>query len=482
MAEPGSPTTPSEMTTLLSRQRAALRDDGPATAEARVDRLARAIALLLENQAAIVDAAEADFGCRAAPQTRMGDVYASLESLKFARDRLERWMRPEKRKVSFPLNLLGARARVVYQAKGVVGIIGTWNFPVNTVFAPLAGVLAAGNRAIVKFSEISPRTASLMEGLVSKRFAETEVACVSGGADVGAALSALPLDHLVFTGSTAIGREVMRAAATNLTPVTLELGGKSPVILARDADLELAAVRIMTGKALNVGQACLAPDYVMVPDELLEAFVGHATRWTERMFPTIVENRDFTSIVDARHHARLRAYLDEARARKVDVRAIDPAEERFDLQAGAHKMPMTLVIDPPEDLRIMQEEIFGPILVLKRYRQLDECIAYIAERPRPLGLYLFSNDPDTRRRVLDRTMSGGVTINDVLTHVSAEDLPFGGIGASGIGRYHGHDGFREFSHARPVFEQSRVNLQRLSGMVPPYGEACEKNLGRIIRD
>jgi len=475
-------TTEFELEALLKKQRSALSADGPASADVRIDRLKRAVALLIENQTAIVAAVNDDFGGRAPQQTRMGDVYATLESLKYARDHLRRWMRPDRRAVSFPMNVLGARGRVEYQPKGVVGILGTWNFPVNTVFAPLAGVLAAGNRAIVKFSERSQLTASLMGRLIAERFDASELACVAGEAEVSAALASLPLDHLVFTGSTAVGREVMRAAATHLTPVTLELGGKSPVIIARDADLERSAVRVMTGKALNSGQACLAPDYVMVPREKLETFVRLVTEWTARMFPTIGSNRDFTSIIDAHHHRRLMSYLDEARARGADVREINPGGEDLARMTGTHKIPFTLVIDPDDDVRVMREEIFGPILVIKSYRTLDECLAYIDARPRPLGLYLFTDDPLTRRRVLDRTVSGGVTINDVLAHVSDEDLPFGGVGASGIGQYHGHDGFKTFSHARPVFEQSRVNLQRLAGMVPPYGDACEANLARMIRD
>ncbi len=466
---------------MLACQREAAELDGAVEAKLRVDRLDRTIALLLESQADIVEAIGRDFGARSPHQTRMGDLYATIESLRHARDHVARWMRPEKRRSPFPLGLFGARARIEYQPKGVVGILGTWNFPINTVFAPIAGVFAAGNRAMVKCSEHAPATAELVAGLVARRFDTRELACVTGGPEVGAAFAALPFDHLVFTGSASIGRAVMRAAAENLVPVTLELGGKSPVIVARDADLAEAAVRIMMGKALNAGQACLAPDYVFVPSERRDAFLAHAIAFTETMFPTSVSNPDHTSVIDARHARRLRGLVEDARSRGADVREVNPAREDFERQVGTHKLPFTFVVEPGEDAAIMQEEIFGPVLVVKTYRELDECIRYVNAHPRPLGLYLFSDDAAVQRRVLEHTRSGGMTINDVLTHVSVEDLPFGGIGPSGMGHYHGIEGFRQFSHARPVYRQSRLNLQRLGGMVPPYGEACEKNLARMIR-
>lgn len=334
---------------------------------------------------------------------------------------------------------------------------------------------------MLKFSEVSPTTAALMARLVASSFDETELTCVSGGPEVGAAFSSLPFDHLCFTGSAAIGKQVMRAAADNLTPVTLELGGKSPVIIARDAKLEEAAVRIMTGKALNSGQACLGPDYVMVAEEQLEDFVQHATRWTEQMFPTVRDNVDCCSVINERHYGRLRSYVEEAESAGADVREINPAHQDFSAQEQAYKIPFTFVIDPDDELKIMQEEIFGPLLVVKPYRTLPECTAYINSHPRPLGLYIFSQDEATQRHLLDNTLSGGVCINDVMVHASVEDLPFGGVGSSGFGHYRGFDGFKTFSHARAVYEQSSLNLQRLAGMVPPYGKRTEKTLARMIR-
>ena len=468
------------MKALLQKQRDAFVAEGFVSAEARVDRLDRAISLLHDNRDAIADALDQDFGNRSRHQTLM-ELYATLESLKHAKKRVRRWMKRDKRKVPLPLALVGAKARVEYQPKGVVGILGTWNFPINTTFSPLAGALAAGNRVIIKLSEVAPATAARIADLVARAFDETEVACVTGGPEVGAAFSSLPFDHLCFTGSPAVGKLVMRAASENLTPVTLELGGKSPVIIARDADLEDAAVRIMTGKALNSGQACLGPDYIMVAEDQLEDFVRHATKWTSEMFPTLLDNVDCCSVINERHLERLRSYVEEARSAGVDVREINPTGEQFSGQEGAYKIPFTFVVDAGDDLKIMQEEIFGPLLVIKTYERLEECIAYINAHPRPLGLYIFSRDKATQRQLLDHTVSGGVCVNDVMLHASIEDLPFGGVGNSGMGHYRGFNGFKSFSHARAVFKQSRLNLQRLSGTVPPYGDRADKALAHIIR-
>lgn len=469
------------METLLEKQRAAFAAEGFVSAETRLDRLNRALLLVHDNQTAIVDAIDRDFGNRSRHQSLMSDVYATMESLKYAKKHLRRWMKSEKRKVPMPLSLFGAKARVQYRPKGVVGILGTWNFPINTTFSPLTGALAAGNRVMIKFSEVAPATAALMGRLIADSFDETEVATVSGGPEVGAAFSALPFDHLCFTGSAAIGKRVMKAAAENLTPVTLELGGKSPVIVARDANLEEAAVRIMTGKALNSGQACLGPDYIVVAEEQLEDFIRYATDWTSQMFPTVRDNPDCCSVINERHYRRLRSYVEEAKFAGVDVREINPAGQDFDGQEGAYKIPFTFVVNASDELKIMQEEIFGPLTVIKTYSTLEECAAYINSRPRPLGLYIFSQNEATQQWLLDNTLSGGVSINDVMVHASIEDLPFGGVGSSGIGHYRGFDGFKTFSHARAVYKQSRINLQRLAGMVPPYGERSEKTLESMTR-
>jgi coniferyl-aldehyde dehydrogenase len=461
------------MKALLETQRAAFVAEGFVSAETRLDRLERALCILHDNQNEIADTIDQDFGNRSRHQSLMSDIYGTMESLKYAKKHVRRWMKREKRKVGMPHLLFGAKAAVEYRPKGVVGIVGTWNFPINTIFSPLTGALAAGNRVMLKFA--------LLERLIANSFEEAEIACVSGGPDVAAAFCSLPFDHLCFTGSPNVGKLVMAAAAENLTPVTLELGGKSPVIIARDAKLEDAAVRIMTGKALNSGQACLGPDYIMVAEDQLEDFIRHATEWTSEMFPAVLDNPDCCAVINERHYRRLRSYVDEARSAGVDVREINPAGEDFSGQEGAYKIPFTFVVNPGDDLKIMQEEIFGPLMPIKTYKALEECTAYINTHPRPLGLYIFSQDQATQRRLLDGTISGGTCINDVMVHAGFEDLPFGGVGASGIGAYRGFDGFKTFSHPRAVYKQGWLNLQRLSGMVPPYGDRTDKVLERITR-
>ena len=474
--------TAGKMRELLESQRGAFLAEQPVSAETRVDRLERARKMIAENQTAIIEACSRDFGNRSLHQSRMSEILAVMTGMEHARDNVKVWMQNDRRKVMFPLNLIGAGARVEYQPKGVVGVLGTWNFPVYTAFSPLAGILAAGNRAMVKFSEVTEETATRMSQLVAKYFDESECAVIRGGPDVGEAFAGLPFDHIIFTGGTGIGRHILRAAAENLTPVTLELGGKSPVIISRSYDLGKAATRIMAGKALNIGQACLAPDYCLVPREQLEEFVTAASDCFSSLFPTIIDNPDYSSVINERHHERIAAMLRDARERGGDVREINPAAEDFSKQAsGMHKMPMTFVVNPSDDMLVMQEELFGPVLCIKGYESIDDCIDYINSRPRPLGLYYFGDDSEEERRVLDRTTSGGVTINDVMTHSSCEDLPFGGIGASGMGGYHGRDGFVTFSHQRAVFRQTRFDLTKLSGMLPPYGPKCEKQLDRLCK-
>ena len=474
-------TTPTEIQHLLQRQRDAFIKEGPVSAEVRIARIDKAIDLIFDNQDAIVEALSKDFGHRCKQQSLMSDIFATLEGLKHNKKALRKWMKTDKRSVGLPFSLFGSHVRVEYQPLGVVGVLGTWNFPVNTVFSPLAGILAAGNRAIVKFSEVTPVTAALMEGLVAEYFDELEVACVSGGPEVGAAFSSIAFDHIIFTGAGSIGKHVMRAAAENLTPVTLELGGKSPVIIGRDADLKETATRILTGKILNVGQVCLSPDYLFVPEEKLEEFIGHATDFIAEMFPTMRDNDDYSSVINKRHYDRLLGYIDDARAFNGDVRQINPASEDFKQQQGSLKIPLTFVVNPSEEMKIMQEEIFGPLIAVKSYKDVSECIDYINAHDRPLGLYIFTNDKALQRQILDNTVSGGVTINDVIVHVSCENIPFGGVGPSGMGSYHGVEGFKTFSHARSIYSQSKINLLRLGGMLPPYGDKCDKALKSMIK-
>jgi coniferyl-aldehyde dehydrogenase len=470
----------SEMTAVLERQKAAHLRDGAPSAELRIDRLNRCIGLLVDHQKEIEDALNTDFGARSREATAFTDVASSIGTLKHARDHLKAWMKPEKRKTTPAiLGLFGAKAQLRYQPKGVVGIISPWNFPVNLTFTPLAGVLAAGNRAMIKPSEFTPATSELMARMFGGVFSVEEIAVITGGPDVGQAFAGLAYDHLIFTGATAIAKHVMRAAAANLTPLTLELGGKSPVILGRSADMKTAAARIMNGKTLNAGQICLAPDYVLAPADQLESFVGEAQGAVKRMFPTLKDNPDYTAIVAQRHYDRIMAHVADARAKGARVIEINPADE--DLTQQEHrKIAPTLIIDPTDDMTVMQEEIFGPLLPVKTYSTMAEAVAYVNAHDRPLGLYYFGDDAAEQESVLNATTSGGVTVNDVVFHVAQEDLPFGGVGPSGMGSYHGFDGFKEFSHAKAVYTQLKKDIPQLAAMRPPYGPAFRKFLAGSI--
>jgi coniferyl-aldehyde dehydrogenase len=470
-----------DMHALLARQKAAHLRDGAPSATQRIERIDRCIGLLVDNRREIVDALNADFGARSRDASALTDISGSIGPLKHARDQLTRWMRPERRKTSPAiLSLFGARAEVRYQPKGVVGVISPWNFPINLTFAPLAGVLAAGNRAMIKPSEFTPATSALMATMFARAFAPEEIAVITGGPEVGQAFAGLAFDHLIFTGATSIARHVMKAAAENLVPVTLELGGKSPVIVSRSADLNVAAARIMNGKTLNAGQICLAPDYVFAPADKVDAFVAEARSAVGTMFPTVRDNPDYTAIVAQRHYDRIMGYIDDARAKGARIVELKPEGE--DLSQQEHrKIAPTLILDPTDDMKVMQEEIFGPVLPIKSYGAIEEAIAYVNAHDRPLGLYYFGADAAERERVLTETTAGGVTVNDVIFHVAQEDLPFGGIGPSGMGSYHGVDGFREFSHAKAIYSQLPKDLAQLKQMRPPYTAAFRAYLDGAIR-
>lgn len=463
---------------ILAKQKAAHIRDGMPSAEQREAWIDKSIDLLATHGEALAKAMAEDFGHRSIDQSNLTDIAGSIGALKFSRKHLRKWMRPEKRKVEFPLGLLGSKAQVQFQPKGVVGILSPWNFPVNLTFAPLANVFAAGNRAMIKPSEFTEKTSELMAELFAKYYTEEEVAVATGGPDIGAAFTKLPFDHIVFTGATSIAHHVMRAAADNLVPLTLELGGKSPVVLGKSADLEKAATRIMAGKTMNAGQICLAPDYAFVPEDKTGDFVGAAQAAVGKMFADgLKDNDDYTSIVNQRHFDRLNSYLDDARAKGAEVVEINPQNENFSQQPH-HKMAPHIVINPTDDMKVMQDEIFGPILPIKSYKQTSDAVAYINDRPRPLGLYYFGQDSDERDMVLNNTTSGGVTVNDVVFHVAQEDLPFGGVGPSGMGAYHGHDGFLEFSHKKAIYTQTGNEI--LAMMRPPYGDKFRKQVaGRM---
>jgi coniferyl-aldehyde dehydrogenase len=468
------------MQALLEKQRAAFTAELPVSAAVRKDRLRRAIALVLEHSDGFVKALSDDFGHRSAEQSLVTDIMGSVKPLKHSLKHVDAWMRPEKRKLDFPLGLLGASAQVQWQPKGVVGIISPWNFPVNLTFAPLANILAAGNRAMIKPSEFTPATSDLMARAIAQYFDEAEVAVVAGGPEIGKAFSELAFDHVIFTGATSVARHVMAAAAKNLVPLTLELGGKSPTILSRSADVAAATERVAMGKLMNAGQICLAPDYMLVPAEKEAEVVEGLKAATARMYPTLLANDDYTSVISRRHRDRLQAHIDDARAKGAEIVEINPANEDFSKQ-NTNKMPLTLIRNPTDEMTVMQEEIFGPVLPIQSYKAIEDAIAFVNRRDRPLGLYWFGTDGSEEQKVLDRTISGGVTVNDVIFHVSAEDLPFGGIGPAGMGNYHGHDGFKEFSHPKSVYRQPKLDLAGLAGFKPPYGEKTRKALARELK-
>jgi acyl-CoA reductase-like NAD-dependent aldehyde dehydrogenase len=456
------------------RQRRARDQHGGLDRGERLAALASLEKLLRDNADAIIAAVDRDFQGRAAAETRLLELFPSLEAIRHARRHLPRWMRP--RRAATSLWFRPGTSRVVPQPLGVVGVVVPWNYPIYLAVAPLVSALAAGNRCLVKMSEIAPATGALFARLVAERFSPDVLAVVNGGPDLAREFVALPFDHLLFTGSTAVGREVMRAAAANLTPVTLELGGKSPAIVGRGIAIEEAAARILYGKCLNAGQTCIAPDYALVPRERVEAFVAAAGAAVARMYPRLRDNPDYTAIVNPRHRARLAGYLEEAREAGATVVELNPGGERLE---GSPKIAPTLLLGAPESLRLMNEEIFGPLLPVVPYESIDAAIAYVNTRPRPLALYVFDHDERAVARIVERTVSGGVTVNETLLHVAQEELPFGGVGPSGMGEYHGEAGFERFSKRKAVFRQSRFSGVRF--FRPPYGKRFHALLKLLTR-
>ena len=474
-------TSLAEMQALLDAQRAAYLAEAVVSSETRIDRLERAVAVVTKNQQALVDAMSEDFGHRSDYQSMLTDVALAIGPLRHAQQNLKRWQKREKRKVSPGiLALLGAKAWIEYQPLGVVGVISPWNFPVHMALTPLAGVLSAGNRCMLKPSEYTPATSAVLAAGFAEEFDQKEIAVVTGGAQSGADFSGLAFDHLIFTGANTVAKHVMRAAADNLVPVTLELGGKSPVIVSAKAEMDSTTDSIMAGKTLNAGQICLAPDYVFVPRDRMDEFVESSKRSVAKMFPSLLDNPDYTSVINGKHFDRINGYVDDARQRGVEIVELNPAGEDF-RQQSAHKIPPTLLIDPPEDAVVMQEEIFGPVMPIKPYDNIDEAVDYVNCHDRPLGLYYFGYDSQETRKMLEQTTSGGVTLNDVVMHIGQEDLPFGGVGASGMGSYHGEDGFRTFSHAKAIFKQATFNPAEKLGLRPPYREKLRSVLKSQIK-
>lgn len=464
-----------KLSAILAAQRKAYMDNGPLSVERRLAALDGMAKAVLKYQEALVDAVRQDFGHRSAHETKLADIYPVLAGIRHARKHFRSWMKPRRRPVD--MIFWPAKNRLHYQPLGVIGIISPWNYPIQLTLAPLTAAIAAGNRAMVKPSEFTPRTSDLIERLLAEVFEQTEVAVVGGGPEVAQAFSRLKFDHLLFTGSTPVGRHVMRAAAENLVPVTLELGGKSPTIVAPDYPIDKAAATIAAGKLFNAGQTCIAPDYVMVPRDKESAFLEAYQAAVARLYPTLATNADYTAIINDRHLQRLTGLAEDARRRGARVVEINPAGELLD--PARRKLAPTLIADVPDTAEVMREEIFGPLLPVVPYASLEDAYAYINDRPRPLALYVFSNDQSVVDATLNRTLSGGVTVNDTLLHCVQEELPFGGVGDSGIGSYHGEAGFRTFSHARAVFTQARLNGSFMTR--PPFSGRVDRLLKMLLR-
>ena len=429
----------------------------------RINNLKKLKKLMLDNQHVLVEALRLDFGQRSADDSLIGDLLTTVSGINYTIKQLKKWMKPKRKHIGILFQ--PASGHVMCQPLGVIGIIVPWNYPVFLSMGPLTTALAAGNRAMLKMSEFTPNTNQLLADLLASEFAIDEIAVIGGEADVAAAFSAMQFDHLFFTGSTHVGKLVMQAAAKNLVPVTLELGGKSPAIIADDMNLSTAVERFIFGKTLNCGQTCVAPDYIFCPQGKVEQLVSELqTRFTS-MFPCVQENKDYTSIINQRQYDRIQNLL--ADALKKGATIIPLANEQTD--TVNRKMPLTIVTNVTDDMQIMQEEIFGPLLPIKEYKNIDDAIDYINARPRPLSLYIYSFQKEIQRKILEQTIAGGVCINDAAFHVANDDLPFGGVGASGIGNYHGEEGFIRFSHPKSILKRGKISFASL--LFPPYGKA-----------
>lgn len=425
--------------------------------------------MLSDERQALINAISQDFSHRSADETLFAELMPSLHGIHYASKHLKGWMKPSRRAVGIAFQ--PASAKVIYQPLGVVGVIVPWNYPLYLAIGPLVGALAAGNRVMLKLSESTPATGELLKKLLGKIFPEDLVCVVLGEAEVGMAFSKLRFDHLLFTGATSIGKHVMRAAAEHLTPVTLELGGKSPAIVSADVPLKDAAERIAFGKALNAGQTCVAPDYVLVPEDRVDGFVKAYTEAVRGFYPTLNDNPDYTAIINERQLARLNAYVKDATDKGATLIPL------YD-QGQARRMAHSLLLNVSDDMTVMQDEIFGPVLPMVPYRGIEQALAYINQRPRPLALYYFGYNKSEQNRVLHETHSGGVCLNDTLLHVAQDDMPFGGIGPSGMGHYHGHEGFLTFSKAKGVLVKQRLNAAKL--IYPPYGKSIQKLIQKLF--
>jgi coniferyl-aldehyde dehydrogenase len=459
---------------LFERQRRAFRTSPPDYAK-RLSSLKLLEEALLSRQSEIVSAVNEDFGGRARQETLALELAPLVDSIRHAKRHLARWKEP--RRVRTGINFFPAKARVIYQPLGVVGIIGAWNYPVLLTLSPLVDAIAAGDHALLKPSELAPRTAELLQNIIAAIFPEEYVAVVTGDAKMAATFSSLPFDHLLFTGSTRVGKLIMRVASENLTPVTLELGGKSPAIIHPEFPLRTAVERILTGKLYNAGQTCLAPDFVFVHESQRDEFGEIAREVARNLYPNLAENSDYTRIINSAHYERLTHYVEDATAR--GARLLPLAQQTERCNSETRIFPPALLLEVNDSMLVMQEEIFGPILPLLTYKKLDDALNYVNDHPHPLALYYFDHSARRVEQVLQSTVSGGATINDVIYHIAQNNLPFGGVGPSGMGHYHGQAGFETFSKKKGVLVQSRFSAVSL--LRPPYGVLAERVIRFLLR-
>jgi coniferyl-aldehyde dehydrogenase len=460
----------------LERQRAAFLRDGPPNYQARRAHLKQLLQMILDHRDQIVGAIREDFGGRSDRESLRVEIMPLVFGIRHMLSNLRKWMRPSRRATHWAT--WPSSARVEYVPLGVVGIISPWNYPAELALGPLAAALAAGNRAMIKPSELTPKTSALLSEMIGKTFSDDHVTVTTGGVEVAQAFALLPLDHLLFTGSTSVGRLVMRAASENLVPVTLELGGKSPVLIDRDYTLEHGAGTLLLGKLLNAGQTCIAPDYLLVHESRVESTIETIRQSVARMYPRLADNTDFAPIINERHRQRLIDVLEDAKRKGATAVEINPGDEAPERFAEAGKLPLTLLLDVDDSMTVMQDEIFGPLLPIKTYGELDEAIDYVNTHPRPLAAYVYSDSRTFIDRFGARVVSGALSVNATALHFAQDELPFGGVGHSGIGRYHAREGFMTFCHPKAVYRQMRPNLVHLVG--PPYDVPFKDRMMKLL--
>jgi len=470
-----------DMQRVLDSQKKYFIDEGAPSIELRVDRLNRLKTLIIDNRYDFVDALNEDYGNRSKNTSIMTDAYSIVPDINNAIKNIKKWTKTEKRSSNFPFGLFGAKSYVRHEPLGTVGMVSPWNFPVNLSFGPLAAIFAAGNQVMHKPSELTPITAKLIKDLCDKSYDEHEFATFLGGPEVGEAFTKLHFDHLLYTGSGNIGKHVMQSASQNLVPVTLELGGKSPVVIGDTADMKVSAKRIMFGKTLNAGQICLAPDYVIVHKDKKDEFITEAENAIKEFYPSIKDNDDYSSIINERHFNRINSLVDDAKEKGAHINQINPSSEDFS-QQQFFKIPPTIVTNTTDDMKIMNEEIFGPVLPIIEYDDMDDALSTITAKDRPLGLYYFGTDKSEESKIMNNTSSGGVTINNVVGHIQQKDLPFGGVGPSGMGRYQSYDGFKNFSNPRSFYKDIGFKFDKLfDGIRPPYTKNIENLLKSLLK-